>query len=347
MVKNIVLVLFLSLSSLSLLSMTTQVADARFGSGSSFGSRGSRSVAPRSSSNAYSSGASRPYNTAPSQPSAPAPMNPMPGYGSPMGGGGGFMRGMMGGMAGGFLGSMLFRSMGYGGQMGGGGGGGIGLFEILLIGGLLFFGIRFVMARAAMSGGGPGAGPGMGYGSQPQDSNSFGGGRPDLRVVQSEPQQGYDHGVMDEDTVANSIRRYDGAFDMARFKDSRVDDFFRIQAAWAQRDLTLIRPLVTTEIASSLESELTGLKASGHINHIENVAVRQTQIMEAWQEQGKEYVTLRFYANLLDYTVDEKTGAVVEGDKNQPKKFEEYWTYLREVGRPDSPWLLTAIEQQS
>ena len=264
-----------------------------------------------------------------------------------MGGGGGFMRGMMGGMAGGFLGSMLFRSMGYGGQMGGGGGGGIGLFEILLIGGLLFFGIRFVMARAAMSGGGPGAGPGMGYGSQPQDSNSFGGGRPDLRVVQSEPQQGYDHGVMDEDTVANSIRRYDGAFDMARFKDSRVDDFFRIQAAWAQRDLTLIRPLVTTEIASSLESELTGLKASGHINHIENVAVRQTQIMEAWQEQGKEYVTLRFYANLLDYTVDEKTGAVVEGDKNQPKKFEEYWTYLREVGRPDSPWLLTAIEQQS
>ncbi|MBI3555945.1 MAG: TIM44-like domain-containing protein [Deltaproteobacteria bacterium] len=339
MVKNTVLVGLLSILFLA----QAPVADARFGGGSSFGSRGSRSVAPRSS-NSYgtSSGASRFGNATPSQPSAqPQPSSPYPGYGQPSFGGGGFMRGLMGGMAGSFLGSMLFRSMGYGGQMGGmgGGGGGFGLLEILLIGGLLFFVFRFIMGRAAMAGG-----PGMGYSQQPEQQQNF--GRPDLRMVEP-AQPGFDHGVMDEQTVADAIRRYDGAFDMARFKDSRVDDFFRIQAAWAQRDLTQIRPLVTSEIAESLDRELVGLKASGRINHIENVAVRETQIMEAWQEMGKEFVTLRFYANLLDYTVDELTGSVVEGDRSQPKKFEEFWTYVREVGRPGSPWLLTAIEQQS
>ncbi len=352
MAKNIGLKFVLLLGLLVVTGLLgAQVADARFGGGSSFGSRGSRSVAPRSSnsyggSNSYHSGASRPSNTAPSYPNTP-PVSPAPGFGAPaFGGGGGFMRGMVGGMAGGFLGSMLFRSMGYGAygsSMGGGGGGGIGLLEILLIGGLLFFVFRFVMARAATSGG-----PGLGYPQQPQndDRQQFSSGRPDLRVVESSTPR-MDSGPMDEQTVVDAIRRYDGAFDMARFKDSRVDDFFRIQAAWAQRDLTQIRPLVATEIAASLEKELGGLKQSGRINHIENVAVRETQIMEAWQEMGKEFVTLRFYANLLDYTVEESSGAVVEGDKNQPKKFEEFWTYVREVGRPDSPWLLTAIEQQS
>jgi predicted lipid-binding transport protein (Tim44 family) len=56
-------------------------------------------------------------------------------------------------------------------------------------------------------------------------------------------------------------------------------------------------------------------------------------------------MTARFYANLLDYTVDETSGQVVSGSKTEPIKFEEYWTFTRPVG--NNPWQLSAITQAS
>jgi predicted lipid-binding transport protein (Tim44 family) len=51
----------------------------------------------------------------------------------------------------------------------------------------------------------------------------------------------------------------------------------------------------------------------------------------------------RFLASLLDYTVEEASGQVVEGSRSEPVKFEEYWTFARPVG--PNPWRLSAIQQ--
>jgi len=37
------------------------------------------------------------------------------------------------------------------------------------------------------------------------------------------------------------------------------------------------------------------------------------------------------------------TGEVVEGDRLNPVKFEEFWTFTREIG--SSQWQLSAIQQ--
>lgn len=318
-------------------------AQARFGSSRSFGSRGSRSVTPRSyGSGGFSSGQTSPRfgsGASPYSQSNPSTMaRPMPAPSTGMGGG--FWRGMAGGLAGGFLGSMLFRNLGYGGYggmgYGGGAGGGIGILEILLIGGLIFLIFRFVVSRAASTGG-------AAYSSGSYETSA----RDALNQVPRGPFAGATPRMSEEEEAVDTIRRYDANFDPARFKDARVDDFFRIQAAWGNRDLTSVRELLAPEIQGALTDELESLKRARQVNRIENVTVRQTQILEAWQEFGKEYVTLRFYANLLDYTTDETTGAVVAGDKNHPVKFEEYWTYVREIGNPSQPWRLSAVEQQA
>ena len=35
---------------------------------------------------------------------------------------------------------------------------------------------------------------------------------------------------------------------------------------------------------------------------------------------------MQIYANLLDYTTDERTGQIVSGSRTEPVKFREYWT---------------------
>lgn len=85
------------------------------------------------------------------------------------------------------------------------------------------------------------------------------------------------------------------------------------------------------------------MNRKGVINRLENIAIRKVEIAEAWQESGKDYITTLFTANLLDYTVDAVNREVVEGDKLNPVKFQEYWTFCREIGSPR--WQLSAINQ--
>ena len=79
------------------------------------------------------------------------------------------------------------------------------------------------------------------------------------------------------------------------------------------------------------------------INRLENIAVRNVKIVEAWQESGQDYISTLIYANLLDYTTDE-AGAVLSGSRTEPVKFEEYWTFTRPVG--NNSWKLSAINQK-
>ena len=96
-------------------------------------------------------------------------------------------------------------------------------------------------------------------------------------------------------------------------------------------------------MAAVFRTEFDTLKSKGRINRLENIAVRKVEPSEVWQETGTEYVTVLFTANLLDYTLDEKTGQVVGGDKLNPVKFQEFWTFCRDIG--STQWKLSAINQ--
>jgi predicted lipid-binding transport protein (Tim44 family) len=135
----------------------------------------------------------------------------------------------------------------------------------------------------------------------------------------------------------------DGSFDEARFKEQVTDLFFKIQSAWGNRDLAIATGVLTDEMRRSLQSDVDELKNKKQINRIENIAVRTVELTEAWQESGQDFITVLFTANILDYTIDEASGAVVAGSKTDPVKFEEFWTVTRPVG--NNPWRLSAINQ--
>jgi len=305
---------------------------ARAGGGGSSGSRGSRSMS-----------APKPY-TAPTTPT-PSPTRPYTAPGAtapqPASSSGSFMRSFGGGLLGGLAGGMLFRSL-FGGpaaQSATGtaatGGGGIGLMDILLlagIGGLIYWYIKKKRREASATAGYYQSSGNVELPPQPQ-----------YPPVYDQP-QGAAPGVdQDLERGLANIHQFDSAFDEAKFQEWCTDTFFKIQGAWANRDMATVRNLLTDEMHRILQGDAEALKAQKKINRLENIAVRSVDITEAWQESGSDFVTVRVFANLLDYTVDETTGQVVEGSKTDPMKFEEYWTFTRAVG--NNPWKLSAINQ--
>jgi predicted lipid-binding transport protein (Tim44 family) len=139
------------------------------------------------------------------------------------------------------------------------------------------------------------------------------------------------------------IKSMDPLFGEDKFKDQAMDYFFKIQGAWADRDMNTVRHLLTPEMFGILQGDVNKMRQEGQLNKLENIAVREVNFTEAWQEFGQDYLTVRIYATLLDYTVDEKTGEIISGSKTEPAKFEEYWTFTRPVG--NNLWQLSAISQ--
>lgn len=229
---------------------------------------------------------------------------------------------------GGLLGGLLFSSLGFAGT-GGFGGSGIGLFEIILVAGIGYLIFRMVRSRRERN---------YAY----QGAYSQGGSQATCESPVQPATQPYAPTVSDQNTGMLHIRQFDPSFDESRFKDAAMDIFFKIQGAWMSRDLTSVQGLLADEMRKILQDDIDRMLKEKTVNRLENIAVRNVDITEAWQETGQDFLTVMVYANLLDYTTKE-SGEVIAGSKTDPVKFEEYWTFTRAIG--NNPWRLSAINQ--
>lgn len=217
------------------------------------------------------------------------------------------MRGLAGGVAGGFLGSMLFSSLGHAagtpGAGGSGGSGGIGFLEILLIGGLAFVGFKWWKNRQAQA--------------------QYAAGGSEQRFAEVRPYQALEPAGIDPEAAS--------------------DIFFKIQGAWTRRDLASVHNHLQGEMQEILEKDLSELKQKKQINRLENITVRRTEVKNSWEEDRTEYSTVQFTANLLDYTVDEESGKILDGNDTEPVKFDETWVFAKPIG--SATWRLSGIQQ--
>jgi predicted lipid-binding transport protein (Tim44 family) len=295
--------------------VNSHIAECRVGGGRSFGSRGSRGfTAPRSNGNGNSFYRGQPYQQPQSAPQynyTPPPSAPSTRST--------FLKSLGAGVAGGFLGSMIYRGLsGTGNAYSGFGhssGFGIGPIEILLIGALLFFLYRLLSSR-----------------NSAQTTNTTGDSSGAAALMRQARSWKNEEPTYDPSPAGVPIDT-----------EIAMDLFFQIQGAWANRNIQSAEYVLGPDAKSYLEEEIARLKANKWINRLENIAVRNVEVIESWKESSSEFSTVKFTANLLDYTLQEDTQQIIEGSKTQPVKFEEFWTFSKESGSPH--WRLSAIQQ--
>ncbi len=255
-----------------------------------------------------------PSYKAPAQKQNPAGMQQKRGFGS----------GLAGGLLGGALGALLFGSLfGMGGQ-------GMGILPLLLLAGIAFFIFKSFTRRQAMQQNGYRAPPG----SPPPGQTGFDSamGTQDMSWPTQNP---VGEGL-------NLIRQTDPGFDEKYFVEIASDVFFQVQAGWMRRDISSYRHLLGSQLADEYERHFGDMAAKGQLNKLENIAIRSVEIVAAGSENGEDFVTVLFTANLLDYVVDEQSGDLVSGSMTEPVKFAEEWSWARPVRTQE--WRLEGIE---
>lgn len=274
-------------------------------------------------SDARSRGGGRSFRSAPRK-KAPATQQKQPQTGQQKSG---FGRGLMGGLLGGAIGGMLF------GSLFGMGGSGMGILPMLLLGVVGYFFYKRFMAR-------PSSGTPPGYQASRQNNNVFGGNSsaapssftPPPPPVKSSLEEGLDQ-----------IRIGDPGFDSEYFVQVASDVFFKVQAGWMRRDISSYRHLLGAQLASEYETQFSEMEAKGELNKLENISIRNVEVVDAGSENGEDFVTVLFTANLLDYTVDDKSGDLISGSMTEPVKFAEEWSWARPLGTEE--WKLEGIKE--
>ena len=240
----------------------------------------------------------------------------------------GFGRGMMGGLLGGALGGLLL------GSMFGMGGSGMGILPMLLLGGVGYFLYRRFTAR-------PSSGTPPGYQPPSQGNNALGGnssaassgfGQSPQEPVKSSLEEGVD-----------LIRIGDPGFDPDYFVEVASDVFFKVQAGWMRRDISSYRNLLGEQLASEYEAQFAEMESKGEFNKLESISIRNIEVVAAGSDSGEDFLTVLFTANLLDYTVDDKSGELISGSMTEPVKFAEEWSWARPLGTQD--WKLEGIKE--
>jgi predicted lipid-binding transport protein (Tim44 family) len=310
----------------AIIMVTAGVADARFGGGRSFGSRGLRTFSTPHVTHTAPRPAAPINRSVTPRPSAPAAAPAATGFARP----GFFGGGMLGGLAAGFLGAGVLGMLFGHGFFGGVAGGGSSLIGLLLQLALLYFAVRLVMGwwrgrqqAAAYAGGAPMA----------RDAGAGFGGLGGLGMAAG--------------TAASAAPAADGNADEIGIGQADLDSFERIlsevQTAFGREDVGALRPLLTPELMGEVAEELADNAGRGVINRLSDVKLLQGDLAESWREGDTDYATAAMRYSLIDVMADRGDGHVVSGDPDTPDEVVELWTFRRAQGGGN--WLVSAIQQ--
>jgi hypothetical protein len=150
---------------------------------------------------------------------------------------------------------------------------------------------------------------------------------------------GTDAPTSKDSAVLMDADRLLGADERSRLLVRARDVFTTLQAAWSQQKLEGMRPFETDALFQShrfwvLEYQRQRLK-----NQIDNVDVEAVELCRVQKDGAHMAATLRITASCIDTTVD-ASGKRISGNPRVPRRFSEYWTFVKHADAKGSSSLV-------
>lgn len=108
--------------------------------------------------------------------------------------------------------------------------------------------------------------------------------------------------------------------------------FMSIFGAWSENNLNSVRNLLSDRLFGSFLFWINEYKKKAIVNKLENIVISKIEYAAIELDKFYESVTVRVFASALDYKLNVSNGRVVSGSKRKPRKFSEYWTFIRRTG---------------
>jgi len=129
----------------------------------------------------------------------------------------------------------------------------------------------------------------------------------------------------------NEFKEKYPAFDMTRFTGRVTFIFIMLQKAWSDMKWELARPYETDSLFQSHRYWINRYRQEKVRNVLDQVRVTRVETVKIQQDAYYDAITMRIHASMLDYISTQK-GWVIAGNRKWPRRFTEYWTFIRRAG---------------
>jgi predicted lipid-binding transport protein (Tim44 family) len=125
-----------------------------------------------------------------------------------------------------------------------------------------------------------------------------------------------------------ALAEKDPAFSQAAFSQRIRLVFETMQKAWSSRDWIKVRPYLSDRLFQAQLYWIEAYKRAHLRNLNQQTVITKIQLARVSSDKYFDGITVRLYAQGLDYVVDDDDQLVC-GSKSEPRKYSEYWTFIR------------------
>lgn len=131
----------------------------------------------------------------------------------------------------------------------------------------------------------------------------------------------------------SAFLQLDPDFNEAAFKEKLSNLYVQMQNAWQAKDFEPMRPYFTDALYSQFARELDALKQKGRTNYVERIAVLDVTLRGWYKDAGSDKIVASIRTRIVDYTVDDATGKLLNGSKTIERFIKYEWTLVRTSGQ--------------
>ena len=131
----------------------------------------------------------------------------------------------------------------------------------------------------------------------------------------------------------NEYVQLDPKFDATAFGEKLGNLYVQMQNCWQAKNIESVRPYFTDALYQQMDRQLDALRRNGYTNYVERISVLGVNLRGFRQSDGEDHIIAELRTRIVDYTLNDKTGELVKGDKKKEKFLTYEWELTRASGR--------------
>ncbi|MGN6399109.1 MAG: Tim44 domain-containing protein [Flavisolibacter sp.] len=142
--------------------------------------------------------------------------------------------------------------------------------------------------------------------------------------------------------LISQISSQDTLWNYNQMIDFAQDVFSRMQNAWMERNMELVKDIVTERLYMDYQKQLNWQKVKHEQNIVEDIEIKRTEIIGVEDHAGKENDKFTVYikGKLVDYTISDKTGKIYTNKSKNKAGFVDLYYFVRK----NDKWFLDKID---
>lgn len=109
--------------------------------------------------------------------------------------------------------------------------------------------------------------------------------------------------------------------------------YVQMQQCWTAKDISSLRPYFSDTFYAQMERQLDAHKAAHRTNHIDDIEVQSVKLLGYRQQAGTDEIIAEVQTKIVDYTVEDATGALVSGSTTAKKLMTYEYLLTRPTGK--------------